>query len=537
VTANRRMKVWMFAALIASLIALTTAAHAADDTARFFGTWITTFPYNGQMVTMITVHDAAGYKNYVVTPTGNTPFGDGTFSAANGIYKTNAAKPNDAGIYHFLGSDTVICTNSAGQTVTWRRDKTVAAGAPAPKPLEANAAARAAAGYAPPNERPGNQRVNPGAAPSTVTQAAAAPAAALAPDPSLAPETNAAIAAFNQKDYNTAWRDFMAGAQKGDAEAEAGVGAMLFNHINPPGTGYYAQCEKWLLASANQGNAKGMDFLAQYYFQSGVATAGGINPGINNAPIPPALQQQAEAKFVLARQWFERSAAKNDGYAMGNLAIMLDSGVGGPRDTARAAELRERLKHPNAAITSDPNFVKRVTDDPETLAMNAAWQSGHYADALKDAQARAAKGDAKAEAMLGKAYYEGVGVARSYPTALMWLNKAVAQNNADAMFILGLMYENARGVSQDLDRAIKLFDQAAGLGQRYAQMEAKGMRMQGEANRQAALAHRGKSTEDIACEAAGGLASPGECWKAGGDIDPFNAAEAAGNGGPAEPVE
>jgi hypothetical protein len=37
----------------------------------------------------------------------------------------------------------------------------------------------------------------------------------------------------------------MAAAQKGDSEAEAGVGSMLFHHLNPPGTGYYAQCEKW----------------------------------------------------------------------------------------------------------------------------------------------------------------------------------------------------------------------------------------------------------------------------------------------------
>jgi hypothetical protein len=227
----------------------------------------------------VSVHDASGYKNYV----GNMPAGGGTFSATNGKYTTSADNPNDSGTYHFLGDNIVVCTNAAGQTVTWKRDKT-----PAPAPATAP----------PPNGR------------AAVEPATAQPAA-LAPDPSLPPETNAAIAAFNQKDYNTAWRDFMAAAQKGDSEAEAGVGAMLFNHLNPPGTGYYAQCEKWLLASANQGNAKGMDFLAQYYYATGVAIAGGINPGINTAPISPVLQKQAEGRFALARQWFERAAAKN----------------------------------------------------------------------------------------------------------------------------------------------------------------------------------------------------------------------------------
>jgi TPR repeat protein len=511
-------------AMAVALLALATAARAADDTARFYGTWDAVVVVNGQTVTVVSVHDASGYKAYVRLPSGDSPAGDGTFSAANGKYTTNAEKPNDVGIYHFLGSDTVVCTNAAGQTVIWKREKAVSSSA---KPLDANAAARATTGYIPPTDRPGNQTVNPGAPPPASAQraAGAAPAAALAPDPSLLPETNAAIAAFNQKDYNTAWRDFMAAAQKGDSEAEAGVGAMLFNRLNPPGTGYYAQCEKWLLASANQGNAKGMDFLAQYYYASGVAIAGGINPGVNNAPIPPALQQQAEGKFALARQWFDRASAKGDIYAMGNLAIMLDSGVGGPRDANRAAQLRAQVKGGH-----DANFAARATADPNNLAITAAWQAGHYADAIKNAQAAAAKGDANGEALLGRAYYEGVGVNRNYAIALTWLNKAVAQNNPDAMFFLGLMLEHGRGVPQDLNRATNLFDRAAALGQRYAAMEVNGMRMQGEVDRQAALAHRGRSVEDTACETAGGIPSPGECMKGGGDIDPFNASEAAGSG-------
>jgi hypothetical protein len=289
---------------------------------------------------------------------------------------------------------------------------------------------------------------------------------------------------------------------------------MLFRHLNPPGTGYYAQCEKWLLASANQGNAKGMDFLAQYYYATGVAIQGGINPGVNNAPIPPALHQQAEQRFAMAREWFERSAAKNDGYALGNLAIMLDSGVGGPADPARAAQLREQLKHPNAAGYTDPNFVRKATADPSNLSMTAAWQAGHYADALRNAQTQAAAGDAKAEAMLGRAYYEGVGVQRNYPTALYWLNKAVAKNDADAMFILGLMYEWGRGVPQNLDKALGLFDRAAALGQRYADIEAHGMRMEGEAAAQ-------QARYAAQCRSRGGVVDGPVCSLGGMAIDPY----------------
>ena len=337
------------------------------------------------------------------------------------------------------------------------------------------------------------------------------PAAPAAPayDPSLPASTNAAIAAFNNKDYTTAWRDFMVDAQKGNSEAQAGIGAMLFTHLNPPGTGYYAQCEKWLLASANQGNVKGMDFLGQYYYAVGSSIAGGINPGINTAPVSPVLQQQAEGKFALARQWFDRASAKNNGYAMGNLAIMLDAGVGGPVDKPRAAQLREQLKH-----LTNANFANKATTDPGKLAMSASWQSGHYANALKNAQAMAAKGDADAEALLGKAYYEGVGVERNYATALAWTNKAVAQNNADAIFILGLMTEFGRGVKQDLNGAVKLFDRAGSMGQRYAQMEAKGMRMAGEAAAQQARFAR-------QCASRGGVADGPVCAVGDMAIDPY----------------
>jgi TPR repeat protein len=106
-----------------------------------------------------------------------------------------------------------------------------------------------------------------------------------------------------------------------------------------------------------------------------------------------------------------------------------------------------------------------------------------------------------------------VGVKRSYPTALKWLNQAVTQNNADAMFFFGLMYEHGRGIEQDIPKSLELFDRAAALGQRYAQMEAKGMRLQGEANRIGALMHQNSGTEDIACETAGGKPAPGECMR------------------------
>jgi TPR repeat protein len=498
--------------MLLGLLGLLAGARAADDTSRFYGTWTGSFSIAGQTVTIRSVHDASGYHNYIVAPTGDVDAGSGTFSAADGQYYTNAPPPNDTGTYRFADNDIAVCTNAAGQTVTWKRVKS--GSAPAPVPVDANVAAKKTTGYVPPSGRPGNPSVNPTPPAPDPQPGATVAGPEYKPDPSLPPETNAAIAAFNRKDFKTAWINFWAAAQKGDAEAEAGVGAMLFRNLNPPGTGFYAQSEGWLLKSANQGNTTGMTWLGQYYFERGRSIGSGINPGANNS-VSPAERKEADAKFVLARQWFERAANKGDVYAMGNLAVLLDGGVGGPPDKARAAQLREKVK-----AGPDTRFGHKATDDPTHLALNASWQSGHYAEALKSAKELANKGDASAQAMLGRAYYEGVGVQRDYATALGYLTKASAQKSPDAMFFLGLMYENGRGVQQDLKKAIDLFDEAGGMGQNYAVMEARGMRLQGEMNRLKAAQH-GQSSQDIACGVAGGTVVGWECIRGGETIDPF----------------
>ena len=530
---------------IATLIVLATPAWARDDTARFYGTWKTTVVANGQTVTIVSFHDSNGYKNFVRTPTGDVPAGDGSFSAADGKWSSNAAAPNDGGVYHFVGNDTVVATNGAGQTVTWLRDKSASATSPmpannspavkVPTPVDANTAANRETGYVPPSGRPGTSVVpQPASAPRATSLSSAPPMSA--DDASLSPNVKAGFAALKSGDRVSAWRYFMIDAQKGNSDAEAALGSMLFQNINPPGTGFYKDCENWLLKSAKQGNQHGMDMLAQYYFTEGRNIAGGINPGVNHTRISPQLQQQADAKFALARQWFEKSATQGDLYAMGNLAILLDAGLGGPSDPNRAAQLRAQVQK-----GPDANFAKRVTADPGRLALAAAWQSGHYEDAIKTAQSNAAKGDPSAEALLGRAYYEGLGVAQNYASARTWLNKAVAQNNADAMFFLGLMYEHGRGVTQDLDKALKLFDQAAGLSQGYAKMEAAGMRMQGEINRTTAHS-RGSIVEsglsDGMCQAKGGTPIGSSCYvQFKGNVDPYEYDPNAESGGGFESPE
>jgi hypothetical protein len=108
--------------LLAALTLRATTVFASDDTARFYGTWTTTATISGQKVTVISVHDAGGYRNIVKTPTGDVPV-QGTFHAADGKWSSNTAYPYNSGTYRFQDNDHVIQTNAAGETLTWVRDK------------------------------------------------------------------------------------------------------------------------------------------------------------------------------------------------------------------------------------------------------------------------------------------------------------------------------------------------------------------------------------------------------------------------------
>jgi len=237
-------------------------------------------------------------------------------------------------------------------------------------------------------------------------------------------DTQKAINAFDRKDYNTAYREFLESARQGDAEAQAGVGSMLMMKVNPPGSGVYADAEAWLKRSADQGNTEGMTWLAKFYYAdaqrytaapgssntNGNTIAGtgrfgdsrvapttyahraGINPSMSsgalssffggrgnipqqtgsaNAPwvaTPPGTRhfpipayqgsgltisrnQQAlrEADLQKARYWFQKAAKRGDTYAMEMLALLMESGLGGPADPQGAAQWRAKMTHKTSA--------------------------------------------------------------------------------------------------------------------------------------------------------------------------------------------
>ncbi len=83
-----------------------------------------------------------------------------------------------------------------------------------------------------------------------------------------------------------------------------------------------------------------------------------------------------------------------------------------------------------------------------------AYFSGDYATALRECTPLAKQGDAVAQTLLGMMYDEGKGVPQDYKTAVKWFKLAAEQGKSSAQFNLGVMYANGRGVPQDYQTAV-----------------------------------------------------------------------------------
>ena len=82
-----------------------------------------------------------------------------------------------------------------------------------------------------------------------------------------------------------------------------------------------------------------------------------------------------------------------------------------------------------------------------------AYNRGDYETALNEFRPLADQGDAAAQFILGVLYDEGKGVPQDYTEAGKWYRLAADQGHAAAQYILGVMYAVGRGVPQNYIQA------------------------------------------------------------------------------------
>jgi hypothetical protein len=202
-------------------------------------------------------------------------------------------------------------------------------------------------------------------------------------------DTAAGLAAFKNKDYQTAYREWKAGAEAGQAEAQFDLGVLYAQ-----GLGVLRDlnaAESWYRKSAAQGNAEAEYALGQMY-----AHGWGVPRDVADAV-----------------RWFEMAnSVESDGPPTDWLSV---SGYGIQQDPQQAAywyQLAADKGHPEAQFNLSAMYAsgKGVKKDEEQAAR---WAS-----------ASATQGYAPAQANLGKRFATGSGVTQDDKRAYFWLTLA-----------------------------------------------------------------------------------------------------------------
>jgi hypothetical protein len=100
----------------------------------------------------------------------------------------------------------------------------------------------------------------------------------------------------------------------------------------------------------------------------------------------------------------------------------------------------------------------------DAAAAQVAYHRWEFAAALSLAQPAAERGDQVAQYILGLLYDDGRGVAQDYAEAVCWYRKAADQGHAAAQYNIGWLYMNGRGVAQDMAQARAWMQKAAAVG-------------------------------------------------------------------------
>ena len=103
------------------------------------------------------------------------------------------------------------------------------------------------------------------------------------------------------------------------------------------------------------------------------------------------------------------------------------------------------------------------------LSLGASAQDGFDPSTVAAVKNAATQGKVKAQSILGIMYENGYGVSQDFKQALYWSQKAADQGDPTAQFLLGFLYDKGQGVSQDCTQAASWYRKSADQGNSDAQ--------------------------------------------------------------------
>jgi TPR repeat protein len=167
--------------------------------------------------------------------------------------------------------------------------------------------------------------------------------------------------------------------------------------------------------------------------------------------------QQNHAEAV---RWFTLAAVQGDPWAQSLLGSMYDYGQGVAQDHVEA--IRWYRKSADQGFAAGQNNLAVLYDKGFGVAQD-------HTEAVRLYRLSAEQGDANAQNNLGVMYQMGRGVAQDDAEAVRWYRLAAEQGDAYAQNNLGMLYQMGRGVAQDAAEAERWYRLAAEQGNASAQ--------------------------------------------------------------------
>jgi TPR repeat protein len=99
-----------------------------------------------------------------------------------------------------------------------------------------------------------------------------------------------------------------------------------------------------------------------------------------------------------------------------------------------------------------------------------AGMTAEEVKSFEEYKAKAERGDAEAQGIIGSNYSFGIGVTKDLVEAAKWYRKAADQGNVYAQNNLGMAYKSGEGVAKDFEQAISWLRKAAEQGLVYSQL-------------------------------------------------------------------
>lgn len=148
-----------------------------------------------------------------------------------------------------------------------------------------------------------------------------------------------------------------------------------------------------------------------------------------------------EQDFGKAAAWLKKAAEGGEPNARFLWGISLLEGKGTDTDPNQAEEMIK------GTFGATDHIEKESPSDDEKLIN---WH-------IKAAET----GNAEAQFLLGVIYYEGENTTRNFEEAIRWYQAAAEQGHAEAQYNLGYCYADGQGVGQDMREAFRWFKKAA----------------------------------------------------------------------------